>query len=145
MTNFFQKIFIRYPIKTKRFLEMLPGTVSWTLIFLPIWGSLFIPYIVAYFILFFDVYWFYKSFSLAITAFIASKKIKKAESEDWLEKARKLKNFSKVTHVVIIPNYTETVSKLRDTLNSIAAQTFPTKRIYVILGMEEREEKARER
>ena len=142
MTNFFQKVFTRYPIKTTRFLELLPGFVSWTLIFFPIWGSLFIPYIVAYFILFFDVYWFYKSFSLAITAFVASKKIKKAENENWLTKAIKLKNFEKITHVVIIPNYTESVAKLRETLVSIAQQTFPTKRIYVVLGMEEREEKA---
>src|SRR3990167_10910460 len=100
MTSFFDKIFTTYPVKTRRALEVLPGLVSWSLIFFPFWGSFFIPWVVAYFILFFDVYWFYKSFSLAITAFIASKKIKKAESEDWLGKARKLKNFSKVTHVV---------------------------------------------
>jgi hypothetical protein len=78
MTTFFQKIFTRYPTKTRRSLELLPGLVSWMLIFFPIWGSLFIPYFVAYFILFFDVYWFYKSFSLAITAYIASKKIRYA-------------------------------------------------------------------
>lgn len=142
MTNFFQKIFTRYPIKTKRFLEILPGTVSWTLILFPIWGSLIIPYVVAYFILFFDVYWFYKSFSLAVTAFIASKKIKDSEKENWLAKTRKLKNYQKVNHVIIIPNYTETVNKLRATLTSIASQTFPTHKIFVVLGMEAREEKA---
>ena len=145
MTAFFQKVFTRYPIKTKRFLEILPGTVSWALIFFPIWGSFLIPYIVAYFILFFDVYWFYKSFSLATAAFIASKKIKASEKENWLEKTRKLKNYQKVNHVIIIPNYTETVSKLRETLTSIASQTFPTYRIFLVLGMEAREEKAKEK
>ena len=142
MTNFFQKIFIRYPIKTKRFLEMLPGTVSWTLILFPIWGSLLIPYVVAYFILFFDVYWLYKLFSLAITALIASRKIRKSEKENWLVKIKKLKNYQKINHVIIIPNYTEAVNKLRETLNSIASQTFPVKRIFVVLGMEKREEQA---
>ena len=107
MTNFFQKLFTRYPIKTRRGLELLPGFVSWTLILFPIWGSFLIPYIVAYFILFFDVYWFYKSFSLAINAYVASKKIKKAEQEDWLKKLKKLPDFRKVKHVVIIPNYKE--------------------------------------
>lgn len=142
MTAFFQKLFSRYPIKTKRSLEMFPGMVSWTLILFPIWGSLVIPYIVAYFILFFDIYWFYKSFSLAITAFIASRKIKNAEKENWLVKIKKLKNYRKVNHIVIIPNYTETVPKLRATLNSIAFQNFSTKKIFVVLGMEAREEKA---
>jgi hypothetical protein len=114
MTAFFQKVFTRYPIKTRRGLEILPGIVSWALILFSIWGSFLIPYIVAYFILFFDVYWFYKSFSLAINAHIASKKIKSAEQENWLEKSKKLSNFKKVKHVIIIPNYKENLSKLRE-------------------------------
>ncbi len=145
MTNFFQDVFTRYPIKTKRILEMLPGIVSWTLILFPIWGSLIVPFVVAYFILFFDVYWLYKSFSLAISAFIASRKIRKAENENWLEKAKKIPNFEKITHVIIIPNYTEALEKIRETLRSIAVQTFPTKRLFVVLGMEQREENAEEK
>ena len=145
MTNFFNTIFARYPIKTRRALEIMPGFVSWFLIFFPVWGSFLIPAAVAYFILFFDVYWFYKSFSLAITAFIASRKIKKAEKTDWLRLTKPLENFEKVTHVVVIPNYKETLEKLRKTIESIALQTFPTKRIYVVLAMEDREVEARER
>jgi hypothetical protein len=139
MTNFFQKIFARYPIKTRRSLELLPGVVSWTLILFPIWGSFFIPYIVAYFVLFFDVYWFYKSFSLAINAYNSSKKIKIAEKTDWLKKLKKLPNYNKVKHVVFIPNYKESREKLRETILSLASQTLPRKQIFVVLGMEERE------
>jgi cellulose synthase/poly-beta-1,6-N-acetylglucosamine synthase-like glycosyltransferase len=145
MTSFFAKIFTRYPIKTRRALEIMPGFVSWTLILFPVWGSFFLPTILAYFILFFDVYWFYKSFSLAITAFIASQKIKKAEKENWLKQASRLPNFKKVTHVVIIPNYKESIEKLRETIKSLGNQTFPTKRIYVVLAMEKREENAKEK
>jgi len=140
MTAFFQKIFSRYPIKTKRALEMLPGAVSWALILFPIWGSLLIPYIVAYFILFFDVYWFYKSFSLAINAYVASKKIKKAEQTNWLMRLKQLPDFKKINHVVIIPNYKENLNKLRRTIQSVASQTLPAKQIYIVLGMEKREE-----
>ncbi|MDP2585810.1 MAG: glycosyltransferase family 2 protein [Candidatus Levybacteria bacterium] len=140
MTAFFQKIFTRYPIKTRRGLELLPGTVSWTLILFPVWGSFLIPYIVAYFILFFDVYWFYKSFSLAINAYVASKKIKNAEQMNWLKKLKELSAAKKVKHVVIIPNYKENLSKLRQTIKSIASQTLSTKQIFVVLGMEKREE-----
>ena len=143
MTNFFQNVFTRYPIKTKRMLEILPGAVSWMLILFPIWGSFFIPFVVAYFVLFFDVYWFYKSFNLVICAYIASKNIRKAEHTNWLEKTKSLPNFHKVTHVIIIPNYKEHVYKLRQTLQAIANQTFPTKRIFIVLAMEEREEDAK--
>ncbi|MCL5435229.1 MAG: glycosyltransferase family 2 protein [Patescibacteria group bacterium] len=145
MTNFFAKIFTRYPIKTRRALEIMPGFLAWTLILFPIWGSFFIPVILAYFILFFDVYWFYKSFSLVITAFISSEEIKKAEKNDWLKLIRTLPDFEKVTHIVIIPNYKESVDKLRETVKSLSSQTFPTKRIYVVLAMEKREEEAKEK
>jgi hypothetical protein len=140
MTAFFQKIFTRYPVKTRRSLEILPGVVSWTLILFPIWGSLLIPYIVAYLILFFDVYWFYKSFTLAMNAYRASKKIKVAEQTDWLVKLKKLPDHKKVRHVAIIPNYKENLNKLRQTILSIAAQTLSAKQIFVVLGMEKREE-----
>ena len=145
MTAFFQHIFSRYPIKTRRTLEIIPGLSSWGLILFPVWGALLMPYVVAYFILLFDVYWFYKSFSLVITAYIASKKIKASEDTDWLSLAKKLKNFRKVSHIVIIPNYQENLSKLRSSLESIANQTFPTKRIFVVLAMEQRESDAKER
>lgn len=145
MTSFFDRIFTTYPIKTRRALEIMPGFISWSLILFPLWGSIFIPWAVAYFILFFDVYWFYKSFSLVITAFIASRKIKKAEKENWLELARPLENFEKMTHIIVIPNYTESAEKIRVGIQSLANQTFPAKRIYVILAMEKRESEAKKR
>src|SRR3989344_2580944 len=145
MINFFNRIFTRYPIKTHRSLSALPGAVSWTLILFPVWGSLFIPYAVAYFVLFFDVYWFYRSFSLVVTAYVGSKKIKEAESKNWLELVNKLPDFEKVNHIVIIPNYKETEEKLRRIVGTIAAQTYPLKRIYVVLAMEKREEAAQKK
>lgn len=137
--KFFQTVFTKYPIKTRRLLELVPGLISWTLILFPIWGALFIPVILAYFILFFDVYWLWKSFSLAVTAFIASNKIQHAEKISWLDKAKALPNFKNAAHIVVIPNYREQAHKLRETLKSIANQTFPTKRLFIVLAMEERE------
>lgn len=145
MTIFFQKLFSRYPIKTRRSLELLPGLFSWSLILFPLWGALIIPYVVAYFILFFDVYWFYKSFSLAITAYVALRKIKKAEGINWLKNSLQIKNAKKVTHIVIIPNYKENVEKLRASIASLASQTFPRKQIIVVFAMEEREKNAAEK
>lgn len=145
MTDFFYKIFLRYPIKTKRSLEILPGFFSWAIILSPVWGSFIAPYLLAYFILFFDVYWLYKSFSLTVNAYISTKKIKKAENVDWLSEASKFPKFGKVSHVAVIPTYTESVQKLRDTIDSLKNQTFPTKRIFVVLSMEERETEAKEK
>lgn len=145
MNDFFLKLFTRYPVKTKRSLEILPGFFSWALILSPLWGSFLAPFLLACFILFFDVYWLYKSFSLTLTTYISTKRIKEAENVDWLAETRRFERFNKVSHVAIIPTYTESVHKLRETINSLKEQTFPTERIYVILAMEEREKEAREK
>ncbi|KKQ05505.1 MAG: hypothetical protein US15_C0028G0001, partial [Candidatus Moranbacteria bacterium GW2011_GWF1_36_4] len=145
MTHFFDKFFTRYPIKTQRALEILPGFVSWFLILFPLWGALVIPYIVAYFVLFFDVFWFYRSFALLVTAYIASQKIKKAEKVDWLSESKKQNHFSEVAHIVIIPNYQESFEKLLRLITTLAQQTFPKEKIYVVLAMEKREKNARKK
>lgn len=141
----FNTIFKRYPVKTRRLLEILPGTVSWSLILFPIWGSFFIPIAVAYFVIFYNVFWFYKSFSLAIVAFLAQQKIKNAQKQDWLKKAKIYPEFKKVHHLIIIPNYKERVEKLRKTLEYLAKQTFPVKQLTVVLAMEVREKESVEK
>lgn len=145
MTKVFDKIFTQYPRRTRRMLEIVPGLFSWTLILFSVFGSFFVPTLVAGFILFFDVYWFYKSFSLAIMAYIAAKKIRKAERVNWVKHLAKLKDHEKVSHVIIIPNYKVTAEKLKITISSIAQQTINGKQLYVVLAMEEREKEAKER
>ena len=51
--------------------------------------------LLAYFILFFDIYWFYKSYSLVINAYRGAKRIKHAERQNWLEKAKALPDFKR--------------------------------------------------
>ncbi len=142
MTSFFSKVFTRYPVKTRRLLELFPGFLVWTIILFPFWGAFFLPTIVAYFILFFDIFFFYKSFSLAITASIASQKISKTEKQDWYQKVKELANERRVDHVLIIPNYKENTDKLRLTLQALANQSYPRPYLHVVLAMEEREKEA---
>ncbi len=145
MTPFFQKIFTRYPVKTKRLLEILPGFMSWTVILSPIWGSLLAPMLLAYFILFFDMYWFYKSYSLVINAYRGAKKIKQAEKQNWLEKAEAQSDFKKVHHVLIILSYKESITKMRTTIEALRRQTLPLSQLHLVLAMEEREKEAPEK
>lgn len=145
MTNFFNKLFTRYPVKTKRLLEFFPGFVAWTIILFPLWGSLFLPTALAYFILFFDIYWFYKSVLLVITAYIATNKIKAAEKINWYEKAKRYDDVHKVNHILIVPNYKESADKIRVTLDTLAKQSIPLKQLHIVLALEEREPEGKER
>lgn len=139
MHAFFDRMFYRYPIKTRRSLEILPPLISMTLITMPVWGALLFPVQLAYFIIFFDVYFLWKSFFLMSTAFVGSRKIRKTEAEDWLKKSKGLKNFDKMHHLIIIPSYTESASKLSRTIDTLKNQTFPSERLHIYLALEKRE------
>jgi len=145
MTSFFDRLFRTYPIKTRRSLELGIGTITWLVILAPLWGSFIFPLYMAYFIVFFDIYWFYKSFHLVQTAHIATKRIKTAEKTDWLKRAKTHDGFEKVHHVLVIPNYKERIEKLHDTIENLTKQTISTKKLHIILAMEEREEDAKEK
>lgn len=122
-----------------RLLEIIPGLMTWGIITLPLWLSPFHPAVAAYFILAFDVYFFYKSATTAILGFISYLRIREAERVNWLLKAKKLDHFDELLHVIILPNYKESVGKLKTTFEAIKKQNFPKKQIRVVLAMEEKE------
>lgn len=129
----------RHPVRTQRFLEILPGTFSWFMILFPFWGSFVIPEIVAYYIIAFDVYWLYRSLTMSVLAVIAHFKIRAAARFDWLADVKKLEHWQKVRHIIIIPTYKEPIATLERTLENLSKQTFPCNRISVMLSFEDRE------
>ena len=139
------KFFTRYPRKSIRILEIIPPLSAIFLISMPFWGAIFFPVQLAYFIIFFDVYWFYQSANLAYCAFISSRKIKAAEKQDWVSLVEVLPNFEKLHHAIIIPTYKESIEKIKETIDSIASQTFSTKKIHIFVAFEERELEAKDK
>lgn len=124
-----------------RLLEILPGFFSWNLILFPYWGILVIPEIVAYFVLAFNVYWFYQALQIAITAIISHLRIQASMNYDWVRDIKSFPDWKKVKHVVIIPTYKEPLYILERTFTSLANQTLPGKQLYVVLAMEKNEPK----
>lgn len=124
-----------------RLLEILPGFFSWSLILFPFWGSFLIPEVVAYYIIAFDVYWFYRATSIAFLAWLAHYKVKAYQSFDWLGDVKVFPDWQKVYHIVIIPTYKEPLHILKRTLKGLCQQTYPLNKICIVLSFEEREGK----
>ena len=141
MGNQLRRYVQRHPVKTQRALEILPGFISWGLILFPIWGSLVMPEIVAYYIIAFTVYWLYKSLLLAVLAIASHFKIKAASKFDWISdlKSRFPQTWNSMHHIVIIPTYKEPLATLQRTISALNAQKYPTKNIHVMVSFEERE------
>lgn len=129
----------------RRFFEVLIPLITWGLITLPIWLSPFHPAVVAYFIIVFNVYFFYKSLKTVILATVSYMNIAKSSQVNWLAKAEKVEGFGRTKHFFIIPNYREGFAKVKKTLESIANQNFPMDRLYVVLALEKSEGIAAER
>ncbi len=138
------RLFEKYPQKSLRTIEILIPTFSWFLISIPFWLSFWHPAVVAYLVIGFDVYWFYKSATLAINAIRAYLTLSSHIQVDWLKLAQKYPNWDKIHHVIIIPEYKEPLSVLRDTLSNLKKQDFPHKNISIVLATEEKDETAKE-
>lgn len=117
----------------------MPGLISWNLILFPVWGVFVIPIAVAYYVLLFDVFWLYKSVTIAFSGSISYLRIKASQKMDWLGEVKFFPDWKKVQHLIILPNYKEPLHILERTLNGILNQDFPKKQISVVLGFEARE------
>lgn len=135
-----REFILRHEKGVQRALEILPGFFSWNIILFPYWGILVIPKVVAYFVLLFDVYWFYQSLSTAITASISHLRIEASKRFDWAREIKSFPDWQKVQHVIVIPTYKEPINVLQRTFQSLANQDLPLKQLHVVLGTEAKED-----
>ena len=137
----FRKFVLKHEKRIHRLLEILPGFFSWNLILFPYWGILVIPEIVAYFVLIFNIYWFFQSFQIALSSIMAHLRIQAATNYDWIKDIKTFPDWKRVHHVIIIPTYKEPLRILEKTMSSIKAQTLPKKQIIIVLATEKKEAK----
>lgn len=129
----------------QKILEILIPLTSWLIITLPLWLSPFHPAVVAYFIIAFDLYFFYKSIKTAYHTVVSYQKILYHSKIKYQEKIKKIPNTNKINHFIIIPNFKEPIKKLEKTINSILNNDYPYKKIFLVLAFEKRENEAFEK
>jgi hypothetical protein len=131
----------RHPVKSQRFLEILPGFISWSLILFPFWGSLIIPVAVAYYIIGFCVYWLFRSLTLAVLAIVAHFRIRASAKFDWLADlhVQFSNEWKKIHHIIVIPTYKEPITTLERTMEALSTQTYPLKNLHIMVSFEVRE------
>src|SRR5918997_1104663 len=66
-----------------RLLEMVPGTISWAILILPLWLSFSYPWLVAYFVLSFDFYWLCRALWFSGAVIVAYRRIRRVLAVDW--------------------------------------------------------------
>ncbi|MFH1826911.1 MAG: glycosyltransferase family 2 protein [bacterium] len=127
-----------------RLSETIVPILTWVIITLPLWLSPFHPALVAYFIIAFDTYFFYKSSITVYYAVISYKAILKTAKISFRRRILSLKE-KNILHFIIIPNFKEPLYKLETTVKSIVNNDYPYKKISLVLAFEKRENGSKEK
>ncbi len=119
--------------------EILIPAMTWILITFPLWMSPFHPAIVAYFIISFDLYYFYKAITTTYYAVISYKTILNFARVSFNKKVKAIKSSQNILHFIIIPNFKEPLHKLEKTIDYVIKNDYPYKNIIMVLAFEEKE------
>jgi hypothetical protein len=76
----------------ERLLEMVPGTISWAILILPLWLSFSYPWLVAYFVLSFDFYWLCRALWFSAAVLIAFSRVRRVLTTDWADRLAGLRD-----------------------------------------------------
>lgn len=153
--------------KLYRFLEILPGAVSWTIIIVPFIAAIWFPRGVSIFIACYIILWFLRALKSNIFLAHSFYKSKKMVRQNWihtlsffsntppaahtnsereiieqiayLKKRGLFKTWTNIYHVVIIPTFKEEKEILESSLEALSKVEFPLERIFVVLATEERD------
>lgn len=119
--------------------DILVPFLSWVLVTFPLWMSPFHPAVVAYFIIAFDLYFLYKSLTTAYYATITYKKILMTVDVPFDQLVKELPEAKDIEHFIFVLTYKEPLYKLEATLDSIAKNNYPYRKINLVMGFEARE------
>lgn len=120
-----------------RFLEMIPGLLTWGTFALVILLSIFKPIWAAFFIIAFDLFWLLKTVHLTFHHMHNWKRLKHNIKKDWNGLLVNLKH-EHLYHLVVLPFYKEGEEVVDGTLQSLLNNQYDSKKLLIVLASEER-------
>lgn len=128
-----------------RFLEIMPGAVSWLSLIGMVLASIYTPFFAAYFIIAFAVYWVLKTAFLSYHLRYNWKRLRHHMNVDWQKMIERFE-YGHLYQLVILPFYNESETILDASLKALSEVRYDTKSMIVVLAREERAgDEARER
>jgi cellulose synthase/poly-beta-1,6-N-acetylglucosamine synthase-like glycosyltransferase len=122
-----------------RILEILPGFTSWATLIGVVLLSIYAPFIAAYFVIAFALYWVLKTAFLSYHLRYNWKRLRHHMSLNWQEMVSRFE-YHHIYHVVILPFYKEPLSVIEGSLEAITKVKYDPKKIIIVLAGEGRAE-----
>ncbi len=120
-----------------RVFEILPGLASWSTLIGVILMSIYAPFIAAYFIIAFALFWVLKTGFLSYHLRYNWKRLQHHTNLDWEALIADF-SYDHLHHVIILPFYTEPASVIEATLQSLAHVKYDKQKLVVVLASEAR-------
>lgn len=122
-----------------RFLEILPGFLSFGTLFFAFFFSFFKPFWVGIFIIIYSLYWCLRALYLMVLQIFCYQRVKKNLKINWGKIVKTIPGNEKIFHLVLLPVYREGPEIIKRTLRAILNAHFPKERIIVVISFEEKE------
>lgn len=120
-----------------RFLEIVPGLASWATLIGVVLASFYAPFLAAYFIIAFAIYWVLKTAFLSYHLRHNWRRLRHHMSLNWSEMLERFE-YDHMHHIVVLPFYKEPIEVAEATIVSLSKVHYDKKKISVILAAEER-------
>ena len=120
-----------------RLLEVIPGLASWSTLIGVVVASLYAPFLAAYFIIAFAIYWVLKTAFLSYHLRHNWRRLRHHMTLNWSEMLERFQ-YDHMHHIVVFPFYNEPIEVARSTIESLSQVHYDKKKISVILASEER-------
>lgn len=120
-----------------RFLEILPGVASWTTLIGVILMSIYLPFVAAYFVIAFAIFWVLKTAFLSYHLRYNWKRMKHHMKIDWGLMIERFE-YDHMYQMVILPFYQEPEVVVEASIKALSEVKYDSKNIIVVLAAEER-------
>src|SRR3989344_8169890 len=127
-----------------RFLELIPGILTWATLGAVVVLSAVSPVLIAVFIIVFDVYWLFKTIYFSFHLRATFNKMRSNMKIGWLNEVKKLPlspnspKWQDIYHLVILPMYKEPYDVVKESFESLRKANYPKDKFIVVLACEER-------
>jgi hypothetical protein len=130
--------FLSWEHISNRILEIFPGALAWSALILPVFLSFPAPYVVAYFIICYDLWWLIRSLNMTRYLFIAHFHLQRNLEMDWKKKCESTKDLqSYYKYLLILKKRLKQKNPFLNSVfpsiifNLIKEGFLPTKRVYI--------------
>lgn len=120
-----------------RWLEIIPGLISWLVLAFTILMAVFWPIGAIVFIIIFDLFWTLRVIYFVIHVIAAYRKYRNTVAIDWWSEVCKIEGYREIWQVVMLPTLREEQGIIESSLQAILKSNYSMDRMIIVLGGEE--------